>query len=270
MVVSILTVMDAKRENRAVPATNLDQLPVHRRETMLWRQAWRYSYEDLDDIIGSASSTPCRIRLTSPETDESVAILGSDGRYHLRLPGGRVLCSGRRRDDKPTMQHKEWFFWWTDGERYRIQTPYVDGEPLPGKRGRLTFRWAVQLTNEQASPADIPRRRRCPVNSRYSHWPTFLNTKSALGRIRRQLVKTFGPWCAGCGRNHGTCVDHDHFTGLVRGLLCHCCNTHIDDCPHLSACSWADYLNDPPATPLGLLHPDRALPRRREDRRSWV
>ncbi|WP_035304329.1 endonuclease domain-containing protein [Actinokineospora inagensis] len=65
-----------------------------------------------------------------------------------------------------------------------------------------------------------------------------------------------GSACHACGRDFGTVVDHDHFTGAVRGLLCTHCNNNIDKCPHLSVCRWADYLNSPPAEHLGIRHPD--------------
>lgn len=65
------------------------------------------------------------------------------------------------------------------------------------------------------------------------------------------LVERQGGGCAVCGalnlrngRIWDLCVDHDHETGEVRGLLCHRCNTALgqadDDATTLRA--MADYL----------------------------
>jgi hypothetical protein len=44
----------------------------------------------------------------------------------------------------------------------------------------------------------------------------------------RQMIADQKNRCAVCGDEmkpgSGTCVDHDHVTGQVRGLLCPCCN----------------------------------------------
>jgi hypothetical protein len=68
-------------------------------------------------------------------------------------------------------------------------------------------------------------------------------------------VAALGPDCHACGSERGTCIDHDHFTGAVRGLVCLYCNTHVDECLHRVGCAWADYLNDPPAASLRLPYP---------------
>jgi hypothetical protein len=69
--------------------------------------------------------------------------------------------------------------------------------------------------------------------------------------------------CAGCGIEDRTPadvrvgrplrMDHDHETGLIRGLLCHNCNVQEGkDCgvPHIAA-----YLANPPAGPFGWMYP---------------
>lgn len=113
-----------------------------------------------------------------------------------------------------------------------------------------------------ANPATIPPRRRCPVGIGFGHWPLHDNPHSKCGRLRRRLIDSFGPWCAVCGYSYGIYLDH--LTGLVRGLLCHACNGGVEVCPHLTGCPCADYLNDPPALPLNLLHPARYADRRRD------
>jgi hypothetical protein len=51
------------------------------------------------------------------------------------------------------------------------------------------------------------------------------------------------------------CVDHDHVSGLVRGLVCTACNyelgTHHDNAEWFSRC--ADYLNHPPSLHEGIV-----------------
>lgn len=50
------------------------------------------------------------------------------------------------------------------------------------------------------------------------------------------LVELQEGCCAICGRERPLCVDHDHETGRVRGLLCRICNSAIgklDDDPAL-------------------------------------
>ena len=38
------------------------------------------------------------------------------------------------------------------------------------------------------------------------------------------LVKNQKGMCLGCGKSEKLCIDHDHITGKVRGLLCFSCN----------------------------------------------
>jgi len=72
-----------------------------------------------------------------------------------------------------------------------------------------------------------------------------------------ELIKRQNGCCAICGRHHTKCpkgkgkpnkirlyIDHDHSTGVVRGLLCHNCNARLDHLatPELLIKS-AEYLN---------------------------
>lgn len=69
--------------------------------------------------------------------------------------------------------------------------------------------------------------------------------------IAPQLEELQGGKCAICPRP-GTRADHDHETGMVRGMLCDSCNLGLGkfrDDPGLLASAFA-YLIDPPANRL--------------------
>ncbi|MCA2320435.1 hypothetical protein JF732_10050 [Mycobacterium intracellulare] len=80
---------------------------------------------------------------------------------------------------------------------------------------------------------------------------------AARRRIFASLVSELGDRCGACGLNPGQIIDHDHFSGLVRGLLCLECNPRIDRCTHVesSHCPFAAFLNTPPADALALRYP---------------
>ncbi|MGL6235590.1 MAG: endonuclease domain-containing protein [Segniliparus sp.] len=71
--------------------------------------------------------------------------------------------------------------------------------------------------------------------------------KSPGRRARDELVAELGELCHCCWTNHAVVLDHDHISNLVRGVLCHRCNTAVDRCLHAGGCRFADYLNNPPA-----------------------
>ncbi|WP_461036112.1 endonuclease domain-containing protein [Streptomyces mayteni] len=135
------------------------------------------------------------------------------------------------------------------------------GRGLDGHQG-LEVRWTVRLDDDEVVPASVPLQQRCPVNVHLGRWPRYLRAKSKLGRIRAQLAVAFGPLCAGCGTSLGTEVEHHHFSGRVRGLLCRNCNNAIDWCPHLANCPWADCLNDLPPPRCPAPGPIAGLPQR--------
>jgi hypothetical protein len=92
-------------------------------------------------------------------------------------------------------------------------------------------------------------------------WPAHVNPTTPRGRLRARLVAEFGSLCQACRRTPAFAIDHDHFTGCVRGLLCRNCNNLVDQCVHVSGCLWADYLNHPPAAHLRFTVLNRPLSR---------
>lgn len=72
----------------------------------------------------------------------------------------------------------------------------------------------------------LATRRRANIKARYGI------TESDF----RKMVADQGGVCAACGTADwgpkGPCIDHDHQTGAVRGILCFSCNTvlgHVSD-----------------------------------------
>lgn len=205
--------------------------------------------DDIDQLVCASYERPCVMR-QAPVEVERVAVLGDDGRYHLRL-GGRLHCMGTRTGHYVHVQRCHW--WRHDAVGYRFQIPielYDHGE-----RGEHIVRWKVRLADTTADPADIPPHGRCPVNVRSGQWPPHSRPSTPKGRIRKALVELAGPNCHACNALPGKDIDHDHATGLVRGLLCGHCNSKAESCAHIDGCAWADYLNEPPAASLQLRYP---------------
>jgi hypothetical protein len=248
-----------------------DDFPAHRREPLLERLAWQAQSRDpvvLATLVADRAVRPCPIVIGESVRAECAAVLGDDGRYHLRLDG-RFICAtiwqGRRKPPPPALPHEQRCPWWSaDGIRYRVNPP--TGVSLQdGLHGRVTVRWAVMLTEHHIDPALVPKRGHCPINEARGNWPPYRDAR--LAPIVNALVEALGPACHACHGALGVFVDHDPVTLQVRGLTCRHCNTTMDSCPHLSGCPWAAYLNNPPAAPLSLTYPRAALSRRpSEDR----
>ncbi|MEV7971008.1 endonuclease domain-containing protein [Sphaerisporangium sp. NPDC088356] len=243
-----------------------EDFPEPRREALLRRYAWQAQTEDpmaLAALVAARSARPCAMAAPGAEvSSDRLAVLGDDGRFHLRV-AGRFICAdpwpGRRRPVASAVPHRQWCSWWTaDGLHYRVNPPR--GTQMDaGRHGSPEVRWAVLPTGELTDPALVPKRRRCPSREAYGDWPPYRG--AVLAPIVNALTASLGATCQACCGALGVFVDHDAVTMLVRGLVCRHCNTHLEECPHASGCRWGDYLNDPPAAPLGLRYPRAAASR---------
>lgn len=269
---------------RVVVAQTLDELPEGRRETLLWKHALHWTYEDVEESLDSPRhhmACDARYRHQGPGSwVGSRAVLGSDSLFHLRL-GEKLVCGVPHTNaGRPWVAHRcidsilpsgKPNAYYPDPNDRRLRHSALDSA-TSGLFGRdaVEKAWATELTAEEVDPDQVPHGRRCPGRLGFGAWPTYADPTTAKGRQRIQLTKALGPMCAGCGDAWGVYIDHDHFSGYVRGLLCRICNNKIDYCPHLSGCRWADYLDNPPAAPLQMLYTDRAQDRRRDQRKIEV
>ncbi|MEU8001534.1 endonuclease domain-containing protein [Catellatospora sp. NPDC049111] len=253
----------------------LADLPVHRQEALLWRYLIKHddpgpalavrTRSDVDAMVRQVKTKRCTSLLTELRPGGApTAVRGSDGRFHL-IVDGQVQCGRGKDSGDGVHRHTQGYFWWTDQRRYTIQAPAGAWQRIDdvmilveGQRGEVEFTWDVTLTDEIVDPAKVRQRHRCPASS-FGPWPAHLGD-TPMGQMRARLVDAFRTQCQGCGTQFGTVVDHDHFTGYVRGLLCLHCNSHIDGCMHPAGCRWAEYLNNPPAAQWRVYYPKGRSP----------
>lgn len=86
-----------------------------------------------------------------------------------------------------------------------------------------------------------------PLAKRYDAW---LDDRRRHTDPLIELREHQAGLCAVCQRDIELVVDHDHDTGLVRGLLCFGCNISEGLCPE--APWFVEYRRHPPAKSLGL------------------
>ncbi|WP_234389928.1 endonuclease domain-containing protein [Streptomyces sp. XC 2026] len=107
-----------------------------------------------------------------------------------------------------------------------------------------------------------------PVPEDIASWEPSLNvdegalSEKALAMLRRanedpetRQESLLSEWqrgrCAICGDNSYLETDHDHESGLVRGLLCHSCNTREGFHPRVPTGPFGWYRSRPPTAILG-------------------
>ncbi|MGP9684121.1 endonuclease domain-containing protein [Brachybacterium sp. AOP3-A1-3] len=210
-----------------IPITCLEDLPAHRLPVLLPAAGYGLGrYPELldpdltqEEQIARLSLMPCGIRrhASPPSRTRDHAKEGEDGLYHLRSDGRAGSC------DRDSTHHAPVRLW----------------------RERLSVR-----------PAVVPENLRCEPSDRRWGTDSVVHTHRTprMVRIVDELRTVQGLSCGACHKQLSTVVDHDHATGMVRGLLCTPCNVAVDSCPHLAGCPLAEYLNAPPA-PAGIRYP---------------
>ncbi|MFJ4473134.1 endonuclease domain-containing protein [Streptomyces sp. NPDC089424] len=230
----------------------LDELPPYRRAKLLWLWAHQ-GLPYVEQRVIDAAARPCRLPCAPPGPPGSaLAVPGSDGRLHLAC-AEHLLCGDEQ--SAGGWAHAQYCSWVEDENGPREWRGSRE-ESTPAWGSAVTT-WTVRPVGPGIDPGLVPRRERCAAG-RYEvlhRWPPPPARTASVRRMRAALVDALGPDCHLCGLYPGAMVDHDHETGLVRGLLCALCNRTLEECPHVADCPRADYQNTPPAAALGLIYP---------------
>ncbi|MET9765056.1 endonuclease domain-containing protein [Streptomyces sp. NPDC006372] len=204
--------VSAVRHHPSVPT--LDDLTPYRRAKLLWRWA-HHGLPYVEQLVIDAASGPCRLpRLFFNLSGTTPAFTGSDGRHHLardELLCGKDAGAGAWSHRK----HCEWIEA-GDGPRER-KGGRVDADVV---WGGVEATWTVTRAGPGIDPGLVPKRERCiagPYELLHC-WPPPRARTASVRRMRAALVDLRGPDCHLCGLYPGAVVDHDHETGLVRGL----------------------------------------------------
>ena len=135
------------------------------------------------------------------------------------LEYGRVYDAGRREDRKPYMTE------------YLKQYTAEKGQEISARRKGYWAEYRKQNADKLQEAGAMYRK--TPEGKRYA-FRRSLRKLYGLGESSydAMVVEACGR-CAACGRAddgskaRGLCVDHDHDTGRVRGLICHHCNVAL-------------------------------------------
>lgn len=170
------------------------------------------------------------------------AALGTDGCWHLLGDDGATIACGH----VPVRPRRK-----RVGVEAMPDTPLRLAVTVPYQE-RCVY---VGHTLEWPGPA----RRHIEVVDMPSPWP---DRRPPLWHIWSVLYPVQQYRCAMCRYRPPHCVDHDHATGLVRGLLCHWCNGEDDQA------AFAAYCAGSPASVYGWQHPKAGEIQRRERRKA--
>ncbi|WP_420082842.1 endonuclease domain-containing protein (plasmid) [Streptomyces sp. JL4002] len=244
----------------------LDDLPPYRRAKLLWLWA-HLGVERVETLVREAEGQPCDMP-TGPAVPPgpTAVLLGDDGRYHL-LRGGHLLCAAAQTADGwPHQGYCSWIDRGTGPEDVSGRGTVLEEDAWIS----LHHVWNVRTVGPEHASAEVDPSQRCDGGDYTvaASWPPPPTRTRSIRLLREALVAALGPDCQVCGLYPGAMVDHDHETGYVRGLLCRFCNRTLEECPHVTDCSNADYMSNPPAAALALLYPAHEEWRSKESTRQ--
>lgn len=117
-----------------------------------------------------------------------------------------------------------------------------------------------RVVAETADAGRIPPARRCSQGR--AAWPGFTGPGTRNGVYSIDVIAVLGNSCTTCRSQPGQVLDHDHITGLTRGYLDRECNLVVDWCRHLEDCPFANHLQTPAGTGLGVFPEHSRMMRR--------
>jgi hypothetical protein len=71
------------------------------------------------------------------------------------------------------------------------------------------------------------KRRQNPVPIQTSRYYNYKNKYGITKEEYKELLKKYDYKCGICGSNENLCIDHNHTSGEIRGILCKKCNSAI-------------------------------------------